>query len=146
MDTKELGVVRLTGLIGNASPDLFSPDEATASAALIGAKAKSASVVIENRGLVERYLEKTAKEEGTTPEALQKLYAGATPLVLSSMIGSSEQSRTLGQAIARFIEKPGRLTIDAQPKNPSGFGLMDVMLTSDPKALLNKLNISAKAE
>jgi len=146
MDGKDMGSVRLTGLIGNAGPDLFSPDEATASAALIGAKAKSASVVIENRGLVERYLEKTAKEEGTTPEALQKLYAGATPLVLSSMIGSSEQSRTLGQAIARFIEKPGRLTIDAQPKNPSGFGLMDVMLTSDPKALLNKLNISAKAE
>lgn len=146
MDGKEMGSVRLTGLIGNVSPDLFSPDEATASAALIGAKAKSANVVVENRGLVERYLAKTAKEEGTTPEALQKMYSGATPLVLSSMIGNSEQSRTLGQAISRFIEKPGKLTIEAQPKNPSGFGVMDVMLASDPKSLLEKLKITAKAE
>ncbi|MXQ13272.1 hypothetical protein [Microvirga makkahensis] len=143
---KNMGSLRLTGLIGNASPDLFSPNEATASAAVIGAKAKSAGIVIENHGLVERYLESAAKEEGTTPDALQKLYAGATPLVVSSMIGNSEQSRTLARAIAQFIEKPGRLTIDAEPKNPSGFGLMDVMLASDPKAILGKLNITAKAE
>lgn len=146
MDGKDMGSLRLTGLIGNVSPDLFSPDEATASAALIGAKAKTARIVIENKGLAERYLANAAKEEGSSPEALQKMYAGATPLVLSNMIGNSEQARTLGKAIARFIEKPGRLTIDAQPKNPSGFGMMDVMLTSDPKALLNKLNITATAE
>lgn len=143
---QDMGSLRLTGLIGNAGPDLFSPDEATASAALIGAKAKAASLTVENRGLVERYFAQSAKEAGTTPEALQAMYSGATPLVLSSMIGNSEQARILGQAIARFIQKPGRLTVDAQPKNPSGFGLMDVMLTSDPKALLDKLTIAARAE
>jgi len=146
LDSKDMGSLRLTGLIGNVSPDLFSPDEAVASAALIGAKAKAASAVIENRGLVERYLEKAAKEAGTSPDSLRKLYAGATPLVLSGMIGNSEQSRALGQAIARFIEKPGRLTIEAQPKNSVGFGLMDVMLASAPKAALEKLKITAKAE
>jgi hypothetical protein len=96
--------------------------------------------------LVERYLAKTAQEESTTPEALQKMYSGAAPLVLSSMIGNSEQSRALSQAISRFIEKPRKLTIDAQPKNPAGFGMMDVMLASDPKVLLSKLQITAKAE
>jgi len=146
VDSKDMGSLRLTGLIGNVSRDLFSPDEATASAALISAKAKSASIVVENNGLVERYLEQAAKDEGTTPDLLQKLYAGATPLVLSGMIGNSEQARTLGQAVARFIEKPGRLAIDAEPKNSSGFGLMDVMLASDPKAALEKLKITAKAE
>jgi hypothetical protein len=146
MDGKDMGSLRLTGLIGNVTPDLFSTDEATASAALISAKAKAANVMIENRGLVERYLAKTAKEESTTPEALQKMYSGAAPFVLSSMIGNSEQSRTLSQAIARFIEKPRKLTIDAQPKNPAGFGMMDVMLASDPKVLLSKLQITAKAE
>lgn len=146
LDGKDMGGVRLTGLIGNVSPDLFSPDMATASAALIGAKAKSANIVVENKGLVERYLASTAKEEGTSPEALQKMYAGATPLVLSSMIGNSDNAKTLGQAIARFIEKPGKLTIEAQPKSASGFGVMDAMLASDPKAMLNKLKITAKAE
>ncbi|WP_414471460.1 hypothetical protein [Microvirga sp. M2] len=146
MDGKDMGSLRMTGLMGNVSPDLFSTDGATASAALIGVKAKAARVTIENKGLFERYLANAAKEEGASPEALRKLYAGATPLVLSSMIGNSEQAQSLGKAIARFIEKPGRLTIDAEPKNPSGFGVMDVVLTSDPKALMNKLKITAKAE
>ncbi|SCX84913.1 hypothetical protein [Microvirga guangxiensis] len=146
MDGKDMGSVRLTGIIGNVSPDLFSADEATASAAMIGAKAKAANIVVENKGLVERYLESAAKDAGTTPDSLQKLYAGATPLVLSGMIGNSEQSRTLGKAISRFIENPGKLTINAQPKNPSGFGVMDAMLASDPKAMLEKLNITATAE
>lgn len=146
MDGKDMGSVRLTALLGNVSADLFSPDEASASAALISAKAKSATIVVENEGLVERYLKKSAKEAGTTPEALRKMYSGAAPLVLSSIIGNSEQSKILSQAIARFIEKPGKLTIEAQPKNPSGFGMMDAMLASDPKAMLEKLKIRAKAE
>jgi len=145
-DAKDMGSVRMTGLIGNAGPDLFSTDEGTAAAALLGAKAKSASIVVENWGLLDRFLDMTAKENGTTPASLREMYSGATPLVLASMIGDSEQSRTLGKAIASFIKKPGRLTIEAQPKSPSGFGIMDAMLASDPKALLAKLKISAKAE
>lgn len=146
LDGKDMGSVRVTGLIGNVSPDLFSADEGAASAALLNSKAKSASVVIENWGLLDRYIETTAKEEGTTPDALKKMYAGGAPLVLSSMIGNSDQSKVLGQAIARFIEKPKKLTIEAQPKSASGFGIMDVMLASDPKAMLAKLNVKAKAE
>lgn len=145
-DAKDMGSVRMTGLIGNVSADLFSLDEGTAAAALLGSKAKSANIVIEDRGLLDRYLAMTAKDNGTTPAALKEMYAGAAPLVLSSMIGDSEQSRTLSKAIANFIKKPGKLTIEAKPKSASGFGIMDAMLISDPKALLTKLNVSAKAE
>lgn len=143
---QDMGRATLTGVIGNVSKDLFSPDEATAATALIGAKAKSADLVIENKGLFERYLARAAKEQKTKPESLQRLYASATPLVMSSLVGSTEQAKTLGQAIARFIAQPGKLTINAQPKNPSGFGMMDIMLASDPKAILEKLNIAAKVE
>ena len=146
MDGKDMGSVRLTGLIGNVSPDLFSPDEGTASAALLSSKAKSATIVVENRGLFERYLDVAAKEQGASPDALKALYAGATPLVISSMLGNSENAQTLGKAVARFIEKPGSLTIEAQTKSASGFGIMDYMLASNPKAALDKLKITAKAE
>jgi hypothetical protein len=143
---QDMGTLSLTGTIGNVTKDLFSPDEATAAAALIGAKAKSADVVVEDRGLLGRYLANAAKEQKTTPEALRTIYASAAPFVVSSVMGNSEQAKTLGQAIGRFIAKPGKLTINAQPKNPSGFGVMDAMLASDPKEALGKLNISAKAE
>jgi hypothetical protein len=143
---QDMGSLSLTGTIGNVTKDLFSPDEATAAAALIGAKAKSADIVVEDKGLLGRYLTQAAKEQKTTPEALRTIYASAAPFVVSSMIGNSEQASTLGQAIGRFIAKPGKLTLNAQPKNPSGFGVMDAMLASDPKEALAKLNISAKVE
>ncbi len=143
---QDMGTLSLTGTIGNVTQDLFSPDEATAAAALIGAKAKSANVVLEDKGLLGRYLAQAAKDQKTTPEALRTIYASAAPFVVSSMIGNSEQATTLGQAIGRFIGKPGKLTLNAQPKNPSGFGVMDAMMASDPKEVLAKLNISAKVE
>ena len=145
-DGVDLGTISLTGTISNASKDLFSADEATAAAALIGAKAKTARVTVEDKGLLTRYLTSAAKEQKTKPENLRQMYAGATPLVLSSFLGSSEQTKTLAQAISQFIMKSGKLTVEAQPKNPSGFGVMDAMLASDPKEMLQKLNISAKVE
>jgi hypothetical protein len=143
---QDMGSLSLTGTIGNVTKDLFSPDEATAAAALIGGKAKSADVVIEDKGLLGRYLAQAAKDQKTTPEALRTIYASAAPFVVSSMLGNSEQAATLGQAIGRFIAKAGKLTLNAQPNNPSGFGVMDAMLASDPKEALAKLNISAKVE
>jgi hypothetical protein len=143
---QDMGSLSLTGTIGNVTKDLFSPDEATAAAALIGAKAKAADIVVEDKGLLGRYLANAAKEQKTTPEALRTIYASAAPFVVSSMMGGSEQAKTLGQAVGRFIAKPGKLTLNAQPKNPSGFGVMDAMLASDPKEALAKLNISAKVE
>lgn len=143
---QEMGSFSLTGLIGNVSKDLFSTDEAAVAAAAIGLKAKEAHIVIEDKGLLNRYLSQAAKDQKTTPDALRKLYAGAAPLVISAMIGSSEQASTLAEAVSKFITKPGRLTIDATPKNPSGFGVMDAVLASKPADALTKLNISAKAE
>jgi hypothetical protein len=146
VQAQDMGSVHLTGLIGNATKDLFSAENGTALAAAIGAKAKSVDLVIEDKGLLSRYLAKAAKQQKTSPESLRRLYASAAPTVIASMIGESEQARTLGQAVARFITKPGKLTINAQPKNPSGFGLMDAMLASDPQDILPKLNITAKVE
>jgi hypothetical protein len=146
VQAQDMGRVSLTGLIGNATKDLFSADNGTALAAAIGAKARSVDLVIEDNGLLSRYLAKAAKEQKTSPDSLRRIYAGAAPTVIASLIGDSEQAKTLGQAVARFITKPGKLTINAQPKDPSGFGAMDLMLASDPKDILPKLNITAKAE
>jgi hypothetical protein len=146
VQAQDMGRVSLTGLIGNATRDLFSADNGTALAAAVGAKAKSVDLVIEDKGLLSRYLAKAAKEQKTSPDSLRRIYAGAAPTVIASLIGDSEQARTLGQAVSRFIAQPGKLTINAQPKNPSGFGVMDLMLASDPKDILPKLNITAKAE
>lgn len=143
---QEMGNVSLTGVIGNAGKDIFNADTALATVALLGAKAKALDLTVENKGLFERYMAKAAKEQKTTPESLRRTYAAAAAFVVPAMIGSSEQAQTLGQAIARFIAKPGKLTVNATPKDPSGLGIAEAVLLPDPKAILDKLNVSAKAE
>ena len=129
-----MGNVAVTGIIGNVGKDLFDADTAIAAVALAGARAKALDVTIENKGLFERYLDKAAKEQKTKPESLRRAYAAGAAFVVPAMIGSSEQARTLSQAIARFIAKPDKLTINATPKDPSGFGIVEAVFLPDPKA------------
>ena len=143
---QEMGHVSLTGRIGNVGKDLFDADTAIATVALVGAKAKALDLTVENKGLFERYMAMAAKEQKTTPESLRRTYAAAAAFVVPAMIGSSEQAQALSQAIARFIAKPGKLTINATPKDPAGFGIAEAVVMPDPKAILDRLNISAKAE
>ena len=143
---QDMGNVGLTGRIGNVGKDLFDADTAIATVALVGAKAKALDLTVENKGLFERYMTMAAKEQKTTPESLRRTYAAAAAFVVPAMIGSSEQAQALSQAIARFIAKPGKLTINATPKDPAGFGIAEAVVMPDPKAILDRLNISAKAE
>jgi hypothetical protein len=142
----DMGTIGLTGRIGNVGKDLFNADTAIATVALVGARAKALDLTVENKGLFERYMAKAAKEQKTTPESLRRTYAAAAAFVVPAMIGSSEQARTLSQAIARFIAKPSRLTVNATPKDPSGLGIAEAVVLPDPKAILDKLNVSATAE
>jgi hypothetical protein len=142
----DMGTIGLTGRIGNVGKDLFNADTAIATVALVGARAKALDLTVENKGLFERYMAKSAKEQKTTPESLRRTYAAAAAFVVPAMIGSSEQARTLSQAVARFIAKPSKLTVNATPKDPSGLGIAEAVVLSDPKAILDKLNVSATAE
>jgi len=143
---QDMGNVAVTGVVGNVGKDLFDSDTAIAAVALAGARAKALDITVENKGLFERYLDKAAREQKTKPESLRRTYAAGAAFVVPAMIGSSEQARTLSQAIARFIAKPGKLTINATPKDSSGFGIVEAVLMPDPKAILDQLNVSAKAE
>jgi hypothetical protein len=143
---QDMGNFALTGVVGNVGKDLFDADTAIAAVALVGAKAKALDLTVENKGLFERYMAKAAKEQKTTPESLRRTYAAAAAFVVPAMIGSSEQAQTLSQAIARFIAKPGKLTVNATPKDPTGLGIAEAVVLPDPKAILDKLNVSAKAE
>lgn len=143
---KDMGSISLTGLFGNVSKDIFSPDTALATVALVSARAKTLDITVENKGLFERFLTKTAKEEKTTPEALRTTYATAAAVAMPAMIGNSEQAKALSKAIARFVAKPGRLTINAEAKEADGLGVSDVIMLAEPSAVLEKLNVSARAE
>jgi hypothetical protein len=137
----EMGALALQGTLGGVSKDVFDPDTALASVALVGATAKSLELTIENRGLIDRYLAQEAKSQKKTPEALRREYGTAAAVAIPVMLGSSEQAKSLGQAIARFVAKPGRLAIRARAKNPGGVGIADVAAASAPAEILDQVNV-----
>ncbi|MGO4704274.1 hypothetical protein AB4072_00655 [Microvirga sp. 2MCAF38] len=143
---KDMGQVSLRGTLGNVTKDVFNADTAVATVAAMAAKAKSAELFIENKGLFDRYLASEAREQKTKPEALRRTYGAAAAMIIPSLLGNSDKAETLSQVIAKFIAKPGRLTIKAQSKDPAGLSVVELAAQSEPAAILEKLDISAKAE
>jgi len=143
---QDMGRIALTGTLSEVGRDVFNPDTALATVALIGARAKELRLTVENGGLFDRYLAQAAKEQKTSPEALRRTYAAGAAMVVPTVLGSSPQAKTLSQAISRFIAKPGRLTVTARAKDPAGLGIADLVAASDPSSVVERLDIAASAE
>jgi hypothetical protein len=143
---QDMGSVSLKGVFGNVTKDVFGTDSAVALVALVGATAKSAELSVENTGLFDRYLAQEAKKQKKTPEALRREFGVTAAVGIPALLGNTAQGKELGQAVARFIAKPGRLTVAAKTKNGAGLGVADLALLGDPTALLDKLELTATAE
>jgi hypothetical protein len=142
----DMANISATGMLGNVSKDVFDTDQAVAAVALLGARVKALDVQLEDRGLYNRFLDKTAREEKTTPDALRRTYGLGAAVLVPSVLGQSPQATKVSQAISRFVAKPGRLSISAKSKDPGGIGLLEIFTLSDPKAVMEKLDISATAD
>jgi hypothetical protein len=141
-----LGSIAVQGMIGNVSPDVFDPDTAIASVALIGAAVQSLDVTVQNDGLVDRFIARDARKQKKSPEAVRREYATAAAVAVPALLGGSAQAKALGQAVGRFVAKPGRLVVHAKAKSPSGLGLVEAMSVTEPGDVLGKVDISASVE
>jgi hypothetical protein len=142
----DMGSAVLRGVIGNVGKDVFNVDPAVAMVALIGATARNVELRIENNGLFERLLGEQAKKQNKSADDLRREYGMAAAIVIPQLLGNSSAAKTLGQAVARFVAKPGRLTISARAKNGGGLGISDFIGASEPAAVLDKLEVNATVE
>ncbi len=142
----DMGAVSLKGVLGNVTKDVFDTDSAVATVALIGATAKNLDLTIENGGLFERVVARESKKQSKTPEALRRELGAAALVALPALLGNSAQAKAIAQAVARFVAKPGSLSISARTKNAAGLGFADVMMLGQPVEILDKLDVSAKSE
>jgi hypothetical protein len=142
----DMGTAVLRGVIGNVGKDVFNVDPAVAMVAVVGATARSVELSVENNGLFDRLLAQQAKKQGKSADDLRREYGMAAAVAVPAMLDKSPSAKSLGQAIARFIAKPGRLTISARAKDAAGLGLSDLIGAPNPAAILDKLEITATAE
>ncbi len=143
----DMGSATVRGTIGNVTKDVFSGDPTVMQIALIGATAKTLSVAIDNRGLVDRAIERDAKRSARKPDEVRKQYGVAAAVAIPAMLGNSSNAKLVANAVARFIGRPGKLDINARTRDGSGLGLADVMAAGgDPGEILARLDITATAE
>jgi hypothetical protein len=134
------------GTLGNITKDLFASDVALAQVAALGATVRSLDATLQNQGLIEKLIENEARKAGRKPEDLRREYAMIASLGLSAMLGPSDAAKTLTGAVARFVARPGTLTVQARPKAAAGLGLADVIALGDPTEILEKIDLQAHAE
>jgi hypothetical protein len=142
----DMGSAVLRGVLANVGKDVFDPDSAVAMVALVGATARQVDLTLENRGLFERVIGQEARKQKKSPEDLRREYGMAAAIAVPSMLGNSGSAKAVGQAVARFVARPGRLTISARTKDPAGLGFADIAGMAEPAALLDKLEVTATAE
>ncbi|MCP4560671.1 MAG: hypothetical protein GY873_18040 [Bosea sp.] len=142
------GMARLdaTGTLGNIGKEVFTGDLALAQVALLGATAKNVELKLQNLGLAEKLVENEAKKSKRKVEDVRREYGMMASLGLAAILGPSDGAKALANAVARFVAKPGTLTVKATAKTPAGLGLADVIALGEPTEIFEKIDVDATAE
>jgi len=132
--------------LGNVTKDLFSSDAALAQVAALGATARNLQVKLQNQGLAEKLIENEARKSKRKVEDVRQQFAMVASLGLPAVLGPSDAAKVLTAAIARFVAKPGTLTVSASAKSGSGLGLADVITMTEPTEIFDKIDLKADAQ
>src|SRR4051812_30596112 len=141
-----LGSATMAGTLGHVSRDVFSPDATMAVVALAGTTAQSLDLTLQDDGLFDRVIAREAGRKNRSPEELRRDYGVAAAIGVPAMLGNVAGARVLGNVIARFIARPGRLVIHLEAKDGAGIGLADLSSGADPAAILDRLEVAATAQ
>ncbi|GJE27365.1 hypothetical protein [Methylobacterium organophilum] len=143
---KDMGRLRIDATLGGIGPEVFDPDAAVSGFAMLSATAKALDLTLENGGLFDRFITAQAKHLSLKPDELRKEYVTASVIGVPVILGNSAAAKAIGAAMGKFVTKPGTLSISAKAKNGAGLGVVDFSTAPTPAAVLDKLEVNAKAE
>ncbi|MBE7198090.1 MAG: hypothetical protein INR70_09825 [Parafilimonas terrae] len=142
---RDIGTVRLSGTLGGIGPELFSGSLPAATMLMFSGSAKTLDLTVENAGLFERFLTAQSKDMSLKPDELRKEYVTASLLGVPIILGNSAAAKGIGAAMGQFVMKPGKLVVHAKAKEPAGIGFIDLGAARSPAAVLDRLEVEAKA-
>lgn len=143
---KDMGTLRIAGTVGGIGPEMFDADAATSGLAMLSATARALDLTVEDAGLFERFIAAQSKTLSLKPEELRQEYVTASLLGVPVILGNSAAAKAIGAAMGQFVKKPGRLVVSAKAKDAAGLGLAEFSTAGTPGAVLDKLDVTAKAE
>jgi hypothetical protein len=142
---RDIGTIRVSGTLGGIGPELFSGTLPAATMLMFSGSAKTLELTVENSGLFERFLTAQSKDLSLKPDELRKEYVTASLLGVPIILGNSAAAKGIGAAMGQFVMKPGKLVVHAKAKEPAGIGFIDLGAARSPAAVLDRLDVEAKA-
>ncbi|RWX75824.1 hypothetical protein EPK99_19275 [Neorhizobium lilium] len=130
-----------------ANPDKQEAQQA-ANLAMLGLMQRltfnSAQIRFEDDGITKRALDYAGKKQGTTGEQMAQMVKAMTPLMLAQY-NIPELQNMLSSAVNTFLDKPGALTVDAEPANPVPFPMIMGAAMGAPNTLPKVLGVKVSA-
>lgn len=147
LQTEKMGSIKISGLLGNVSEDLFIGDEAARRFAALGITTHELKMEIEELGLIERGVKHYARENSQTEAAVRGQLALGATFFLYELGGNHSELQKVASAFTHFLTKPGKFSLSLKAKSRLGVGAFEMMSTADtPANLLDEFDIQVKTE
>lgn len=144
IDGAELGTVKLSAVIGNAVPELFSADNNIALVASMGLTLKQLKLDLDDRGISGLIISGAAAAEGQDPAVMRVGMAGLAQAMVLGFIGSTPEAMAASEEIAAFIKSKPQVSITLTATDEKGIALPLLMAASEnPAALAGQISIAA---
>jgi hypothetical protein len=146
IDAAELGAVKLSAVLGNATPELFSADNNIALVASMGLTLKQLKVDLDDRGVSSLVMAVAAAEENQDPTVMRIGIAGLAQAAVLGFIGTTPEAMAASEEIAAFIKTRPQVSVTLTAKDEAGLALPLLMAaTENPAALAGQITIAATA-
>ncbi|HEY9010424.1 MAG TPA: hypothetical protein VIN06_05355 [Devosia sp.] len=146
IDGADLGTIKVSGVIGNATEDLFSADNNVALVASMGLTIKELTLDLDDRGVSGLIIGVAAAGEKQDPAVLRLGFAGLAQAMMVGLIGSTPEAVAASEEIAAFIKSKPQVTVTLKATDEAGIPMPLLMAAADnPAALAGQISVSAKA-
>ncbi len=147
LSSKDFGSVNFAGLVSGFTEEFFSFDVNRAQAALFGLAGREVKLTIKDEGLMAKAIKLYALQNDMTEDQVRATLALVTSVMLQQVAAEQPKLQGAVEALVRFLNTPGTLTVTVKSTGANGLGIFDLVAASDnPMGLLDKVDIQATAE
>jgi hypothetical protein len=147
LSSKDFGSINLIGHISGFTQEFFSLDINRTQAALLGLSGREIKLTVKDEGMMAKAIKLYALQNDMTEDQVRGALTLGANVVLMQIAGEQPKLQNATEALLRFINDPGTLTVTAKATGPNGLGLLDFVAASqNPMLLLDRVDIQATAE
>ncbi len=139
------GAITVSGIMGNATADLFGDDVALAMRTGEALTLRSLTLELNDEGLLPKAVEMIAAEQGAPPDVFRAGIAAMAQGMVAIGLAGAPEGPGVSQAISDFINGVApHLTVTATALDPAGLTMADFAAAEkDPTLLLKKVRVTA---